>query len=127
MLGLRRKTLTDFQEERDSRITWTLSYISTQLIQGHQGYSSGRRRLFDCSEKYRSALVNNAKRLGLFKYHAPLELVQNAKTLQERWHVWIKQESLRRLAWAIYEYDSSVSFLHNNRSYITVGDMALDL
>jgi hypothetical protein len=53
--------------------------------------------------------------------------VQNAKDVQERWHIWINQESLRRLAWAVYEYDSSVSFLHNNRPYITVGDMALDL
>jgi hypothetical protein len=83
--------------------------------------------LFDCSEKYRSTLVNNAKRLGLFKYQASLEPIQNAKTIQERWHAWIGQESLRRLAWAVYEYDSSVSFLHNNRSYITVGDMTLDL
>jgi hypothetical protein len=41
--------------------------------------------------------------------------------------VWISQESLRRLARAVYEYDSSVSFLHNNRPYITVGDMVLDL
>jgi hypothetical protein len=65
--------------------------------------------------------------MGLFNYRPPPQLVQKANTLQERWYIWTRQETLRRLAYAVYEYDSALSNIHNNRPYVTVGDMLLDL
>lgn len=105
----------------------TTSFITAQLIQGHQGYCSGKKRLFHGSEACRSVLVSHAKTIGLFKYHAPPDHMPAGVSLEERWHIWIGQERLRRLSWAIYEYDSSVSYLHHMRPYITVGDVIGDL
>lgn len=65
--------------------------------------------------------------MGLFSYLAPVQPAENLSTVERRWHVWVGQERLRRLAWAIFEYDSSVSYLHNMRPYTSIGDMTLDL
>ncbi|KAH8816729.1 fungal-specific transcription factor domain-containing protein [Xylogone sp. PMI_703] len=112
--------------ERDSRFLQKDYYNIAQLLQGTQGYCSGKKHLFECSDSWRSSLVNTAKSMDLFHYQAP-PTSNSSGTIEERWHTWIRQERLRRLAWAIYEYDSSVAYLHNTRSYITVGDMTLDL
>jgi hypothetical protein len=102
-------------------------YNITQLLQGTQGYCSGSKHLFECSDSWRSSLVNIAKSTCLFHYQIPATTLNGNSTIEERWYDWIHQEKLRRIAWAIYEYDSSVAYLHNTRSYITVGDMTLDL
>jgi hypothetical protein len=81
--------------------------------------------------------------MGLFHYEAPPP--SSTGTLEEQWRAWIKQESLRRLGWAVYvrvsipfavsgvklrrtqEYDSSVSYLHNTRPNIGLAEMNMDL
>ncbi|KEF63427.1 uncharacterized protein A1O9_01405 [Exophiala aquamarina CBS 119918] len=102
-------------------------YITAQLLQGTHGYCSGSKRLLETAECWRSALVNTAKSTGLFNYEPAQHLLSECKSAEERWKVWIGQERRRRLSWAVYEYDSSVSYLHNIRPYVTVGDMILDL
>lgn len=38
--------------------------------------------------------------MGLFREHLPL--IKDGVTVTERWHSWLGQERLRRLAWAVY-------------------------
>jgi hypothetical protein len=38
--------------------------------------------------------------MGLFRERAPP--AKEGNSLKERWHAWIAQEKLRRLAWAVY-------------------------
>lgn len=38
--------------------------------------------------------------MGLFREQPPL--IKDGATVTERWHSWLGQERLRRLAWAVY-------------------------
>jgi hypothetical protein len=75
-------------------------FVTAQLLQGTHGYSSGNKRLFELSEAFRSSLVNNARCMGLFQDRPATDPVDNSA--EARWHAWIADERLRRLAWAVY-------------------------
>ncbi|KAJ9633604.1 hypothetical protein H2204_006810 [Knufia peltigerae] len=45
----------------------------------------------------------------------------------EKWRAWVDAEGLRRLGWAVYKYDASVAYLHNNRPFLSTGDVNLPL
>ncbi|KAJ9604695.1 hypothetical protein H2200_010809 [Cladophialophora chaetospira] len=119
------RRLLVFMAETDPRFARTEAYVTAQLLQGTHGYCSGSKRLFECSEGWRSSLVHNTKCMGLFRERAPM--AQKGGNLTERWHAWVAQEKLRRLAWAVYEYDSSSSYLHNLRPYISVAEVRMSL
>ncbi|CAN9370500.1 unnamed protein product [Alternaria alternata] len=90
------------------------------------GYSSGSERLFEHSESCRHSLIYHAKCMGLFRSegnnHAPL-----GATKQEKWQNYIRAESSRRLGWAVFQYDSSVAYLHNNRPFLGLADLNFNL
>ncbi|CAN9244966.1 unnamed protein product [Alternaria alternata] len=64
--------------------------------------------------------------MGLFRSegnnHAPL-----GATKQEKWQNYIRAESSRRLGWAVFQYDSSVAYLHNNRPFLGLADLNFNL
>ncbi|KEF51214.1 uncharacterized protein A1O9_12717 [Exophiala aquamarina CBS 119918] len=119
------RRLITFMAEYDQRFVRTEYYVISQLLQSVQGYCCGSRRLFELSESARSALVNNAKNMGLFRYRVPP--IDENLNLEGRWREWIRQERLRRLGWAVYELDSSVSYLHNNRPYLSNADIDMEM
>lgn len=45
--------------------------------------------------------------------------------LESRWRDWREKEGLKRLAWGIFEYDSSFSTLSNRRGAITISDITI--
>ena len=45
--------------------------------------------------------------------------------LEARWRDWREKEGLKRLAWGIFEYDSSFSTLSNRRGAITISDITI--
>jgi hypothetical protein len=90
------------------------------------GYCSGSPWLFELSEACRSALVHHAKCMGLFDFETR-QSIQPTSSLENTWQQWIAAETLRRLGWAVYKYDASVSYLHNNRPFLTIGDINLAL
>jgi hypothetical protein len=75
-------------------------YVGAQLLQGTHGYSSGNKRLFELSDSFRSSLVNNARCMGLFQDRPKTVPINDS--LEARWHAWISDERLCRLAWAVY-------------------------
>ncbi|KAJ5773453.1 hypothetical protein N7457_008349 [Penicillium paradoxum] len=109
--------------EYDRKVVYTEEYLIAQVLQGFLGYASGSQHLFELSEVYRSSLVHNARYMGLFLEQSPT--VPMATTPENVWREWIRRERSCRLAWA--EYDASVAFLHNSRSYIIIEDMKLSL
>jgi hypothetical protein len=93
------------QGEQDRRFVRTEFYVGAQLLQGTHGYSSGNKRLFELSDSFRSSLVNNARCMGLFQDRPKTVPINDS--LDARWHAWISDERLRRLAWAVYVSPSS--------------------
>ena len=115
-----------FMAEEDRRFVRTGSHLTAQLLQGTHGYCSGNERLFELSESCRSTLVHHAKCMGLF--HADVNKPSGPDTTTDKsWHQWIDAERLRRLGWAVYKYDASVAYLHNNRPFLSTGDINLNL
>jgi len=51
----------------------------------------------------------------------------NASSLEARWREWREKEGMKRLAWGIFEYDSSFSTLSNRRGAITISDIAIGI
>ncbi|RVX69951.1 hypothetical protein B0A52_05786 [Exophiala mesophila] len=92
--------------ESDPDIIKTEPYLTAQLLLGKYGYCSGDRTLFNNSESPTRPVENNT---------------------QSQWAAWIYSERRKRLGWAIYEFDASVSFLHNRRPTMSVGDIRLSL
>jgi hypothetical protein len=120
------RKLLVFMAEQDRRFVRTASFLTAQLLQGTHGYCSGSERLFEISESCRSTLVHHAKCMGLFRYEAQ-QTPRHGISLEEAWHEWISEEGLRRLGWAVYKYDASVAYLHNNRPFLSTGDINLNL
>lgn len=51
----------------------------------------------------------------------------NASSLEARWREWREKEGMKRLAWGIFEYDSSFSTLSNRRGAITISDITIGI
>jgi hypothetical protein len=99
--------LTDqsLQAEYDHRYVRTESHLLAQLLQGIHGYCSGNKRLFELSESFRNNLVHHAKCMGLFRFRPETkQSTFSDVTGEERWKVWVHQEHLCRLGWAVYVY-----------------------
>jgi Fungal specific transcription factor domain len=64
--------------------------------------------------------------MGLFRHENQKSTVRKT-SVEEEWHDWIEEESLRRLGWAVYKYDASVAYLHNNRPFLSTGDINLNM
>ncbi|KIW17546.1 hypothetical protein PV08_04740 [Exophiala spinifera] len=117
-----------FLAEYDRRYVRTEAYLTAQLLQGLHGYYSGNKRLFELSESFRNNLVHHAKCMGLFRYKPEPNMTSaTSQKLEERWKNWIREEKLRRLGWAVYEYDASVAYLHNNRPFLSIGEVHTNL
>lgn len=53
------------------------------------------------------------------------ERQESPSLLDSRWREWIEKEGLKRLAWGIFEYDSSFSTLSNRRGAISISDVTI--
>lgn len=91
------------------------------------GYCVGNKRLYTCTESLRATVVNNARAMSLFNYRPPPPPSPDHRSLEERWHSWIAQERLRRLAWSLYEHDTLPSFFRHTPYVISIGEMIVDL
>ncbi|KAH7082309.1 hypothetical protein FB567DRAFT_630709 [Paraphoma chrysanthemicola] len=120
------RRLLVFMAEHDHRFVRTQSYLAAQLLQGIHGYSSGSERLFELSESCRNSLIYHTKCMGLFRSETQASPPTGC-TLEETWQAYIRAESSRRLSWAVFTYDASVAYLHNNRPFLNIADVNLNL
>ncbi|RFU25958.1 hypothetical protein B7463_g10388, partial [Scytalidium lignicola] len=119
------RRLLVFMAEHDRRFVRTESLLTAQLLQALYGYGSGNERLFELSESCRSSIVYHAKYMGLFGDPEFEPGVSDA--LEDTWKEWIRQERLRRLGWAVYEYDACISLLQNDRPLLNIADARMAL
>ncbi|KAH0839188.1 hypothetical protein FOPE_05317 [Fonsecaea pedrosoi] len=120
------RRLLIFMAEQDRRFVRTGPYLTAQLLQGTHGYCTGSERLFELSESGRSTLLHQARCMGLFRFETS-SLTQTDLSLEDMWRHWIETEKLRRLGWVLYMYDASVAYLLNNRPFLSIGDIKLNL
>ncbi|KAK4945326.1 hypothetical protein LTR10_015485 [Elasticomyces elasticus] len=114
-------------EEQSTQLFRTEPYLTSQILLGIYGCSSGDRRLFSTGEACRITLIQNAKLTRLFqdtsqKMQPPADSGSTAQ-----WHAWIHHEGRKRLAWTIYEFDALQSILGNQRPGISTGDITISL
>ncbi|KAL5590251.1 hypothetical protein FOBRF1_013808 [Fusarium oxysporum] len=115
--------------EQDPSLTYSEHCLTAQLLQAIHGRASGHRRLYAHSRDLRSALVRHAGQAGLFQEtkqpQGPSD--NRSASTESRWMDWVPAERQRRLGWAIYELDATVSILHNERPIFSIGNMGLYL
>ncbi|KAL6228769.1 fungal-specific transcription factor domain-containing protein [Aspergillus navahoensis] len=120
------RRLLVFMAEHDHRFVRTQSYLAAELLQGIHGFCSGSERLFELSESYRSSLIHHTKCMGIFRIESEKPPPPGAR-LEDIWQSYIRAESSRRLGWAVFKYDASVAYLHNNRPFLSCADVNLNL
>ncbi|CAN9270688.1 unnamed protein product [Alternaria alternata] len=105
--------------------TWHALHRCIQLPFEHSTLQTVDLRNFPSKDEL-DHLIYHAKCMGLFRSegnnHAPL-----GATKQEKWQNYIRAESSRRLGWAVFQYDSSVAYLHNNRPFLGLADLNFNL
>ncbi|TGZ83462.1 hypothetical protein EX30DRAFT_393077 [Ascodesmis nigricans] len=139
--ALCKRSLT-WMAEAHAEYTQSPFFLQSLCLQNTYAMGSGSTSLYDAADVSRSTLIGNARRIGLFTREptfssAPPSSPGSPTTtdpprpstpppdLQSRWLEWRDRESLRRLAWSIFEYDSSFSTLSNRRGAITVSDISI--
>lgn len=118
-------------------------------LQNLYAMGSGSTSLYDAADVSRSVIIGNARRIGLFSGsispttsspssapESPL-IRPSGEThllskhddieLETRWREWRDKEGLKRLAWGIFEYDSSFSTLSNRRGAVTISDITIKI
>ncbi|KAF8474190.1 fungal-specific transcription factor domain-containing protein [Kalaharituber pfeilii] len=126
-------------------------YLTAFCLQHAYALGSGHQALYDAADSTRSFLVANARRCGLFSdttspctrppsppsspkgnvvcdelgFTRSNDAQANVDEhhLQARWLAWCEQEKRKRVAWAIFSYDSSFSTLSNRRGDISLNDI----
>ncbi|KAF2163120.1 hypothetical protein M409DRAFT_57788 [Zasmidium cellare ATCC 36951] len=111
--------------ERDPRQVRTGTYITAQLLHAIHGFSCGSKRFYEIAERDRSCLINNARCAGLFAR-------QNGEcppgaSLDLRWRTWLRAESLKRLAWAVYDHDAASATMRDDRPFISLNEIKMEL
>ena len=89
-------------EEQTTQLVKTEPYLTSQILLGIYGCSSGDRRLFSTGEAYRSTVIQNAKLTGLFHDTSQGMQPHTDSDSTTQWQAWIQHERRKRLAWAIY-------------------------
>ncbi|KAK9474158.1 fungal-specific transcription factor domain-containing protein [Dipodascopsis tothii] len=105
-------------------------FITALCLQNIYSLGSGDKRLYEEADQFRSFLVGNARAMGLFSAQNPDERAQfvlagteTPAELEALWLLWRDDETGKRLAWSIFEYDCSISTLSARRSCIALGDL----
>lgn len=117
-------------------------FLQSLCLQNMYAMGSGSTSLYDAADISRSTLIGNARRIGLFNT-APGEPTHSAPPsspgtgspnrptppadLESHWKEWRDREALKRLAWSIFEYDSSFSTLSNRRGAIIISDITINV
>ncbi|KAK9367162.1 fungal-specific transcription factor domain-containing protein [Lipomyces kononenkoae] len=116
----------------DSTYTRSGYFVMAFLLQNIHALGSGDKRLYEEADAYRSYLVSNARSMGLFS-PPPKETVfsvrgdESAEELERLWHAWRDEEMGTRLAWSVFEYDSSISTLSSRRGCMALNDLCNDM
>ncbi|KIW19440.1 hypothetical protein PV08_00012 [Exophiala spinifera] len=113
--------------ERSPEVARTETYFTSQLLLGVYGYCSADKTLFTYIDSLRGILVRNGKLIGLFRDPPTRVSDSSGNKTESQWMTWVAAERWRRIGWAVYEFDASVSFLHNQRPLFSTGDMMLSL
>lgn len=113
-------------------------FLTALCLQNLYAMGSGSHSLYDAADVSRSILIGNARRIGLFSGNPTpaqssppsprpaaghMSPPDSDPGLEHRWQYWKQQEGFKRLAWGIFEYDSSFSTLSNRRGAITLSDI----
>lgn len=113
-------------------------------LQNVYALGAGNKKLFEMTDATRSYLINACRNLGLFttssarsppaRQRSPSEDpflppsdTSDAEKLQQHWLSWRNEEFKKRLAWCVFECDSSISVLTNRRGNIALEDLCLTL
>ncbi|KAK9240298.1 fungal-specific transcription factor domain-containing protein [Lipomyces kononenkoae] len=116
----------------DSTYTRSGYFVMAFLLQNIHALGSGDKRLYEEADASRSYLVSNARSMGLFS-PPPKETVfsvrgdESAEQLERLWHAWRDEEMGKRLAWSVFEYDSSISTLSSRRGCMALNDLCNDM
>ncbi|KAK9248538.1 fungal-specific transcription factor domain-containing protein [Lipomyces tetrasporus] len=116
----------------DSTYTRSGYFVMAFLLQNIHALGSGDKRLYEEADASRSYLVSNARSMGLFS-PPPKETVfsvrgdESDEELEKLWHAWRDEEMGKRLAWSVFEYDSSISTLSSRRGCMALNDLCNDM
>ena len=111
------RTAVQVQVEEDNTLMRDLQIMQASLLQLKIGLWSGDSRKMELAEGFQQVLVTMARRGGLFRRGTYERIVpqmdDSGDILENKWRMWVKQESRKRFALHLFRHDleASVSLL----------------
>ena len=109
-------------------------HIAAACLYQIHALGSGDRQIYDIADAGKGALVASLRRIGMLKaqFQTASDEAQELfkagddhdnQSTMSMWHQWRDKEWKTRLAWAIFEYDCTLSTLTNRRGTIDVHEV----
>ncbi|KAL1849963.1 hypothetical protein Plec18170_007059 [Paecilomyces lecythidis] len=123
--------------QADSRSFRNPSYIAASCLHQIYALGSGNRRLYELADASRGLLVTGLRELGVLS--SDLERSESSKidyqglkqmdaaALEQAWSRWRDIEIERRVAWSVFEFDSTLSTLTSKRGAFSISELPTKL
>jgi hypothetical protein len=114
----------------DNSLTRELQICQTYSLELNVALWSGNKRKMEIAESNSQPLLTMIRRAGHFRRKAltpPPLLEDDAKTLENKWRVWVEAESFKRLAFHTLIHDAQASICLLTRPLVSYAEMTLDL
>ncbi|KAH8820153.1 fungal-specific transcription factor domain-containing protein [Xylogone sp. PMI_703] len=113
-----------------------LAYLSACCLYQIYSLGSGNRQLYQDADRSRGILVGSLRGMGLLKSRISIEIekgdfqpstTEDPDEVKTEWLQWRDQEQEKRVTWASFEYDCSLSTLTGRRGAVDLGELPRSL
>ncbi|KAI9925830.1 hypothetical protein MW887_005636 [Aspergillus wentii] len=116
--------------EYDNSVLRDLQYLQASMMWLDIGVFCGYKRKMQIAESYLQPLCTALRRAGTFDCSAysaitPFSCLDNEESLEDIWHTWVKQESLKRLVYHLFEHDIQVATAMNRPAITCYAELTL--
>ncbi|EKV04279.1 C6 transcription factor RegA [Penicillium digitatum] len=117
--------------EADNTLVRDLELHQAFLLSLEISLWSGNSRKMEISESFRYPLITMLRRQGRFDAarYPPVIVhpVDSGQTLDDKWRLWVREESIKRLVYHLWQYDAHCSMVLLTSPLISYAELSLPL
>ncbi|ETN36250.1 uncharacterized protein HMPREF1541_08527 [Cyphellophora europaea CBS 101466] len=107
------------------------AFITAMCLHHTYSLGSGNRRLYELADAARGTMVTSLRSTGILSLEASEGETLSSDNLQQMteselevaWAQWRSSETLKRVAWMVFEFDCTVSMMTNKRGAFSISEL----
>ncbi|CRG92015.1 Zinc finger protein klf1 [Talaromyces islandicus] len=116
--------------ERDNSVLRDLQYLQTEMLWLDMGVFCGYKRKMHIAEGSLQHLTTALRRAGAFERSSYSSIsftdsTADGENIENIWHQWVEQESLKRLVYHLFEHDHEVAMAINRPAITSYTELTL--